>query len=352
MSEQLTSNERMKRFYAGDTIDRVPMLACATMYAGRIGKLNSNEFYFDIAKAFHAQKNICEIYGYDDTPCYDLPHGEMLDLGGELLIPESERMELPCVKCFAINSIEEAWKYELPPVEKRNFTRKRIEFLKYAKKQGQNGVGISAGSPFTMIGSMVETSLLMRWLVKEPDIVNHLLKIAVQYLSETADLFIQEFGLENCSVSSNYPFESNRLISKKNFEKFAYPSMMEIHQIMREKGLKNFGIHICGSHMKTMEYFKDLELHDRSFISSDEENSLKYVSEILGKDNIYAGNVSSYLLTDGTEKQVYEQAKSIIEDMKYNDGGFILMPSCDLPINAKTNNLQAMLRAAKEVGKY
>ena len=38
--------------------------------------------------------------------------------------------------------------------------------------------------------------------------------------------------------------------------------------------------------------------------------------------------------------------------MKYNEGGFILMPSCDLPINTKPENLKAMLQAARVYGKY
>ncbi len=351
-AKSLTSGQRMARFYRGEKIDRVPMLSCATMYAGWQKGLSSEEFYFDVKKAFHAQKEIAWENGYDDVPCYDLPHGEILDLGGELAIPETGRVGLPMVKRFAVNSAEDALAYELPPMEKRRFTRLRIAFLRYAKSQGQNGVTISAGSPFTMVGSMVETGLLMRWLIKEPELVRRLLRKAVQYLSETADLFIQEFGLENCSVSSNYPFESNPLISPRNFERFAYPAMMEIHEEMRKKGLQNFGLHLCGNHVKTMAYFKDLNLAPGSFISLDEENPLTETAKALGEEMIYAGNISTKLLVGGTPEQVYRQSERAIREMKYHKGGFILMPSCDLPINAKPENLKAMLDAACEVGKY
>lgn len=348
----LSSEERMRRFYSGEKIDRVPMLSCATMYSGWQKGLTSEEFYFDVKKAFQAQKDVCEENGYDDLPCYDLPHGEMLDLGGELVIQKEGKVTLPLVKRFRIESLEEAWEYQLPPMDERRFTKFRIEFSKYAETQGQMGVSISAGSPFTMVGSMVETGLLMRWLVKEPDVIKHLLKIAEQYLSETADLLIQEFGIERCSVSSNYPFESNHLISPRIFKKFAYPSMMEIHEKLRAKGLSSFGIHLCGNHNKNLEFFKDLNLAPGSFISSDEENSLKKVSKVFGEEYIYAGNVSTKLLVDGTKEQVYHQSREIIEEMKYNKGGFILMPSCDLPINTKPENLDAMLQAACDFGKY
>ena len=90
----------------------------------------------------------------------------------------------------------------------------------------------------------------------------------------------------------------------------------------------------------------------RSFISSDEANSLKLVSETLGKYHIYGGNVSTNLLVNGSAKQVYQQSREIIRDMKYNEGGFALMPSCDLPINTKPENLVAMKKSVYDFGRY
>lgn len=350
--ENLDSRERMKLFYSGEKIDRIPMLSCATMYSGYRKGLSSSEFYFDVKKSYHSQKEIIEENGYDDLPCFDLPSGEMLDFGGEMIISSDERVSLPLVKKYAIESIEDAWNFQLPPMSERKFTKLNIEFLKYAQKQGQFGVSICAGSPFTMVGSMVKTDLLLRWVIKEKEAVHHLLEIAKKYLLETADLYIKEFGIERCSVSSNYPFESNGLISPKIFERFAYPSMMEIHEELRSRGLKNFGIHLCGNHSKNLEFFKDLNLPQRSFISSDEANSLKLVSETLGKYHIYGGNVSTNLLVNGSAEQVYQQSREIIRDMKYNEGGFALMPSCDLPINTKPENLVAMKKSVYDFGRY
>ena len=348
----LSSEERMERLYRGEWIDRVPMFSSATMYAGRQMGLSSEEFYFDMEKSFQAQKKVCEEHRYDDTPCYDLPHGEMLDLGGKLRFARTGSVELPMVEDYPIHSLEEAWDYELPSKEEMKFTRLQIEFLKYAETQGQMGVPISAGSPFTMVGSMMDTDLFMRWIVKEPEVIRRLLKLAIEYLSRSADMLIQEFGLERCAVSSYYPFESNQLISARIFEKFAYPAMMEVHKVFREKGLTNFGIHICGDHNQTLEYFKDLNLEPGSMISSDEKNSMVKVAGVFGEDYLYAGNVSSMLLVQGTTAQVYQQSREIIEAMKFNKAGFILMPSCDLPINTKPENLDAMLQAACDFGKY
>lgn len=347
--DKMTSKERMERFYRGQTIDRVPFFSCATMYSGRMMGLTSQEFYYDIEKSFHAQKWVLEMHGCDGSPCYDLPNGEVLDLGGILTVSEKGSVELPRVQ-FPITSLDEADKYELPDIREGIFLQKRIEFTRYANAQGVPGASITAGSPFTMVGSMVDTAHLMRWMRKEPEIVHKLIRQAETYLLEAADIMIEEFGVENCSVSSNYPFENNDLISAKTFETFSLPYILDIHEKLRAKGLKSFGIHLCGNQNKNLEHFRELHLADGSFISSDEKNSLKKVSDVLGHQHIYGGNISTNLLVCGTPEEVYRQSERVIREMKYNEGGFALMPSCDLPINTKSVNLYAMLKACRDFG--
>ena len=353
LMDKLSSKERMDKFYKGEVIDRVPFISSATMYAGRMVGLSCEEFYFDVKKSYNAQKLVCEMHQCDGGPCYDLPHGEVLDFGGELAFPKTTKVELPLVKRYPVNNLNEAIDYKIPQSSRWISLHKKIEFLKYMHEQELwGGVSISAGSPFTMVGSIVNTNLLFRWLIKEPEIVHKLLKQAVEYLLQSADILIQEFGIERCSVSSNYPFESNELISSKTFETFSMPYILEVHKRLREKGLKNFGIHLCGNQNKNLHYYKELNLPDRSFISSDERNDLVNVAKILGNQYIYAGNIPSGLLVEGKPIEVYRCSESVIKSMKYNDGGFVLMPSCDLPINTSPINLYAMLKACRDFGQY
>lgn len=338
----------MKENHTSENINAVLFFSNGALYAGKQKGLSSEEFYFDMEKSYIAQKEIYKIHGSDDLPYYDLPHGEILDLGGELIIPKSLNLQLPVVKKFPINSLDEAKSYTLPPIDKRKFTQLRSEFFEYANKEEGLGISISAGSPFSILGYMVDPNLLMRWMVKEPEIVENLLNKCIQYLCETADIYIEKFGIEKCSVHSNYPFESNDLISPKHFKKFALPAMIDIHEKLRSKGLKNYSIHLCGNHNKNLKYFKELKLEDGSFISCDEKNDLKKVSEILGSQYKYGGNISTRLLIEGNPEEVFEESSKIIQEMKYNEGGFALMPSCDLPINANPQNINSMLKAVKQ----
>lgn len=351
MMDRMTSVERMSKFYRGEKVDRVPFMSSATMYSGRIMELTAGEFYYDVEKSYQAQKWVLEMHGCDGNPCYDVPNGEVIDLGGKLIVDYDGPVKLPKV-IHPIQSLDDAERYEVLDSSKWENLKKSVEFRKYAQFKGQMGVGISAGSPFTIVGSMVDMGLLLRWIKKEPQMVHKLVKQAEQYLLDIADIVIAEFGVENCSVSSNYPLETNDLISRKIFETFSLPYILDIHEKLREKGLKSFGIHLCGNQIQNLECYRELNLEEGSFISSDEKNSLKRVSQVLGTRNIYAGNVPTDLLVSGKPESVYYWAGELIKEMKYNEGGFILMPSCDLPINAKSVNLYAMLKACREFGAY
>lgn len=204
----------------------------------------------------------------------------------------------------------------------------------------------------SMVGSMVEVSNLLRWMNKEPRIVHKLTQQAEWYLLEYAECIIDIFGIENCYVYSDMPFESNDLISPKQFKEFGLPYILDIHDKLRKRGLKQFGIHLCGNQMHNLECYNELKLEKGSIISSDEKNPLKKVSQVLGQNYIYAGNVSTGLLTFATPEEVYWKCKEIIDDMKYTGRGFILQPSCDLPMNAKSINLYAMLKACRDFGNY
>lgn len=349
--DAMSSGERMERFFRGEAIDRVPFISSATMYSGRVMGLTCQEFYFDAQKSFQAQSRVLESICCDGSPCYDLPSGEVLDFGGSISFPEEQTVSLPIVG-HPIRSVEEAQAYRLPELTDGLNFQKKMEFSRYALSHGNSSAHISGGTPFTMVGSMTEPSLMLRWIRKEPALIHRLLDLAEEYLFEFAKHTVAEFGAKRCSVTYNFPFENNAFINSKIFAEISLPSILRLHEKFIALGLESFSLHLCGDHRKNLDIFREIPLSDRSFISVDERNDLRDVRSCLGERHIYAGNLSSNLLVHGTSKEVYREAGAIIQSMKYNEGGFVLMPSCDLPINTKAENLTAMLRACRDFGSY
>ena len=53
------------------------------------------------------------------------------------------------------------------------------------------------------------------------------------------------------------------------------PYILDIHDKLRKRGLKQFGIHLCGNQMHNLECYNELKLEKGSIISSDEKKSTK-----------------------------------------------------------------------------
>ena len=128
--------------------------------------------------------------------------------------------------------------------------------------------------------------------------------------------------------------------------------LKKIKEIYKQKGIDSFGIHICGIQNANLPLYKQLNLPTGSYISVDEGTDIYKASAILGKDKIYAGNVPTKYFLMNTTDLVLEYSKELLSKMKHNEGGFILTASCSLPLNARPENVDAMVWAAEKYGKY
>ena len=60
------------------------------------------------------------------------------------------------------------------------------------------------------------------------------------------------------------------------------------------------------------------------------------------------GDVPAQLLATGTPDDVYAYVRDLIRDI--GNIGLLLCPGCDAPINAKGENMVAMMAAGREFG--
>jgi len=303
-------------------------------------------------KAYDAHIWAKHLHGHDGNPSYNIPNGTVLDFGGDLEFSQDNKISLPRVINRCVKKPEDVETLEVPNPKESVYAKKRFEFNSILRKNGL-GVSISAGSPFGVATDIVDIQLLMRWMYKKPELVHKLLRISTDYLLEVADWFIDEFGVENCSAFSTYPNECHGLISPKMFAKFSLPYVKEIHSKLISKGVNRWTIHLCGDHTNNLTYWaNEIELAPRSFIYIGDDMDIQYVAKVFGKDHIIGGNLDTTLLQIGSPNEVYQEAKKIIKKMKDHPGGFVLMPACALPPHTPSANLQALVNAVNDFGKY
>ena len=347
-SERMSSKDRVEKLFKGEKIDRIPFFSNATIYAGVLGRLKSEEFYLNQELSYEVQRLTLNLHNCDGNPAFDFPGYAGLFFGGEIKFKDNPHLGIPILKPF-VKSLDDIDKLDMPNLNKNLNLKERINFLKILDKNGVS-IPITMGSPLEIAGNICDAGLLLKLFRKNTDKLHILLSYATNYLKQLGDITIEIFGVDKCSCSANFPLDS--LISPKLFEMYSLPYFYEIYEYFKEKGVKSYSLHLCGNHNKNLNYFKEMNLPDRTFISLDEKVDLELASSFLGDKYILGGNVSTSILISASPSEVYNASRNIITRNKFRDGGFVLMPSCTLPPYTPPLNVFAMYRACKDYGRY
>ena len=92
-----------------------------------------------------------------------------------------------------------------------------------------------------------------------------------------------------------------------------------------------------------LERFRELP-RGRCILALDGENDIFKAREVLGDHMCIMGDVPASMLFLGTPDKVYAYCTRLIREL--GPEGFILQSGCDIPANAKLENVQAMVAAA------
>jgi hypothetical protein len=132
-------------------------------------------------------------------------------------------------------------------------------------------------------------------------------------------------------------------MSEQHFEEFYWPSLKKIVLALVEKELTPI-LHVQGDYTPRLKHLAELPRgkvpihYDRV----DHQQAL----EIMGDRQCFWGGVSSALLATGTPEQVKDEMEKLI-DLFGPLGGLILDGSVGIPDEARPDNLQAMVEAAR-----
>ena len=224
--------------------------------------------------------------------------------------------------------------------------------MQFSKLQASLGmpVTISCQSPFYRASSLCGMERLCRWMIKKPEVVHRLLRLTADFSIEMIQYWVDTFGAENIFPRSSDV--GNDIMSPKQFQEFALPYLIEIHEKMLAMGLKHIQCHICGDHNLLLPYWKQVPMGDPGIVTFDHQVDLSTAVKYFGNSCIIAGNIQSPIIQHGTSQQVYEHCKEAIEKAKYAPRGYILMTECGFPPMAPPYNLYVMRKAVNDFGWY
>lgn len=204
-------------------------------------------------------------------------------------------------------------------------------------------MGAAAGMPFDAMCIGRGTSSFLKDLHRIPDKVLAAFEAAMADMKKDLEKQLEELKPHITAViPANHA--SSDFLSRKNFEKFAWPMYTGFGDMVIEKG-SNAYFHMDSKWDDSLDYF----LHfpkGRCIFDLDGATDIYKVKKVLGSTMCITGDVSPSLLALGTPDEVYDYSAKLIRDI--GRSGFILSSGCSIPPNARPQNVEAMIAAVQD----
>ncbi len=206
----------------------------------------------------------------------------------------------------------------------------------------------NTGTPFeSLCGGRTLQEFFMD-LIDDPDRM-------VEILDETMKFSIANYtGMLEANLSANPNCfgawvggwrAAPSLLAPDQWEKFVWPYFKQLAMITIEYGITPV-FHLDSNWDRGFEYFKELPAH-KCIMSLDGTSDIRLARKVLGDHMALMGDVPATLLAFGTPDDVRDYTTSLIRDVG-PETGLIVCSGCDIPVNAKFENVKAMVDAARD----
>ncbi len=253
-------------------------------------------------------------------------------------------MGAPDLEEHFISSVEDLQNLDLAKLDSSEVIQTVISALKEIKSRIGNeyALTMTAWGPYTLGARMVGEEKMMKATFKNPDLVHKVTDFATDLLIHLYEPLVADGTLEIISLAD--PTASGDLISKKQFETFALPYLKKFTDWAKSKKAHTL-VHICGNTTDRLDLFPQ---SGASCISLDHKTDIAKAKDVLHGTMCFAGNIDPVnIMLQGSVQDVEDACKQVIETAG-TDGGFVLMPGCDIPPTVPYENIQKFVQVARE----
>lgn len=201
------------------------------------------------------------------------------------------------------------------------------------------GIGLEGPfDSFSMARSMLPFS--RDDLFERPDTLRKACDASVDFFVAMGELGTALTGIPRFIYAAHRT--SNDFISPAIFRDIAFPAMREITERLAARGITMI-FHCDGKWDLNLEYLARLP-EGKCVFQFDGRTDMFLARRKLGDGHCIFGDVPAAMLAFGNEKEVEAYCRKLIREVGAN-GRFILGAGCEIPPDAKPENVRALLRA-------
>jgi MtaA/CmuA family methyltransferase len=343
----MNSLQRVQTVLAGGIPDRVPVCLHNFLLATKEAGVPLEKYLEEPEAAARTHLHAVEKYGYD---CI------LIDLDTTMLA-EAMGAKRDCtagepghIAAPAIASLDEVDKLRPVDPERDGRIPVLLEAVRIMAKAVGGEIAIRANADqcaFSLAGLLRGTEDFLVELMTEPDHpgLQRLLEVAYQSHLATHRA-LKKAGAHLTSLGDS-PAGPD-VVSPAVFKQFARPWEERLVRELAADGIFPV-IHICGN---TSVILTQLAEYPNCGFELDYKTDAALAKATAGKAHVLFGNIDpSGVVARGTAAQVREASRKLIEAWKPG-GRFILNAGCAIPASTPSENIHALVAAAREFGRY
>jgi uroporphyrinogen decarboxylase len=351
----MTDRQRVEALLNHQKPDRVPIWPFASHgFAVLYNNLSITDAYTNPEACYYAQRKTCQDFGWVFFPLMIYASLGAWEFGGEIKMPSGDYDQAPMVTRYPIEKEEDVYNLKWPGPDS-GFFPIAMKFTMLARQEQLDNepfnTSIMAGGGFNMACSIVGVERFFKWMIKKPELIHDLLQSLDDWENKMLPVQSSMLGTDGVLSFTGGATTSNQLISPKQFEEFALPSLKRGQEKMRALGYKTTFCHICGEQNRNLHYWAQIDFGDPGIISIGHEITLETAAQYFPHDIIY-GNLDPSIVQTGTPDEVYEATRDVVEQGKKIEGGYIFSTGCDLPPRSPVENVRMMNKAVDDYGWY
>ena len=336
----MNSLERLIASSKGQPLDYIPVAPGIGHYAAIKAGQPMTKVAWDPRLMAEVVIRSVERHGYDScSPITDYGHGTE-SMGSRAVIRDWEQTY---VTDFAVQSEADVKKLGLPDPMKDGRMPVIIECEQIlVDKLGAN-VGINGGlsGPFSFASNLRGPQQILYDLMDHPKMVHELLTLGLEASKAFGEAQITHGGVKTVNIYE----PMTTMVSTQMAEEF---SLYYLEKLIRH--LKDHGslvlLHICNDTTRLLNRMVEI---GADILSLDVQVDLAEAKKIAAGRAGISGNVATWNLARLSPQEIYEESCRCIEQAA-TGGQFTLGSSCEVPYETPEENIDAMVRAAREYG--
>ncbi len=334
----MKSIDRIKSTIRFESTDRVPVFPHIYGFAARLKDVPLKDYLNSGELLALCQLEAWKRFGYDAVAAFADNSLEAEALGSKLSYKNDA---YPHIEEYCLDSIRD-WKY-LSMVDPEESGRMPVileacRILRDEAGEKAAVVGTVQG-PMTIAGQLLGIEKLIYSVVDYPEELYNLLNFTTQVMLTFGKALIKA-GANVIQVFD--PSSSCSVINRAVFSEYILPHLKQALKEYKDSGNPICWLNITGQTKPILDLFPET---GADLFNIDYLVPISVAMEKLPHHCIN-GNIKPFSFISCEAKDIRREARDLLEETQ-SRGGFILSPGCEIPLESKVGNIEAMMKTVK-----